>query len=144
MIHREADGTILTHAGPEIGVASTKAFTAQMVSCCICSRCISVRLRGTIDEDRPRSLAADLAQLPLKIEQFSTTMMRSKNFRENFSASRIFFISAAGSIFRSRSKELLKLKEISYIHAEGYPAGEMKHGPNRADRRKTPCGRGQH
>ena len=137
MITREAEGTILTHAGPEIGVASTKAFTAQMIALYLFALYLG-QLRGTIDEDRAKSLAADLAQLPLKIE----TLLNEDNLIEELSKEffrvQDFLYLGRGINFPVALEGALKLKEISYIHAEGYPAGEMKHGPNALIDEKLP------
>ena len=137
MIHREADGTILTHAGPEIGVASTKAFTAQMVALYLFALYLG-QLRGTIDEDRAKSLAADLAQLPLKIETVLNNDDQLDDLSKEFFRVQDFLYLGRGINFPVALEGALKLKEISYIHAEGYPAGEMKHGPNALIDEKLP------
>ena len=129
MIVREADGTILTHAGPEIGVASTKAFTGQMIALYLLGLYLG-QLRGVLSEDEARFHAQELAELPVKLEHLLNDSTASKNSRKSSSARRIFFTSVAASTFPVALEGALKLKEISYIHAEGYPAGEMKHGPN--------------
>ncbi|HEY2865895.1 MAG TPA: glutamine--fructose-6-phosphate transaminase (isomerizing) [Pyrinomonadaceae bacterium] len=137
MIHREADGTILTHAGPEIGVASTKAFTAQMVALYLFALYLG-QLRGTIDEERAKSLATDLAQLPLKIETVLNNDDVVEELSKEFFRVQDFLYLGRGINFPVALEGALKLKEISYIHAEGYPAGEMKHGPNALIDEKLP------
>src|SRR5436190_9070637 len=129
MITREADGTILTHAGPEIGVASTKAFTCQMVALYLLAIYLG-ELRGKIDEARAKKLAQDLAELPLKIEQLLNNAESIEELSKEFFRVQDFLYLGRGINFPVSLEGALKLKEISYIHAEGYPAGEMKHGPN--------------
>jgi glucosamine--fructose-6-phosphate aminotransferase (isomerizing) len=129
MITREADGTILTHAGPEIGVASTKAFTAQMTAFYLFALYLG-QVRGKIDEPRAKKLAQDLAELPLKIEQLLNDADSIEDLSREFFRVQDFLYLGRGINFPVALEGALKLKEISYIHAEGYPAGEMKHGPN--------------
>jgi len=137
MITREADGTILTHAGPEIGVASTKAFTCQMVALYLFSLYLG-QLRGKIDEPKAKKLAQDLAELPLKIEQLLNDAEKIEELSKEFFRSQDFLYLGRGINFPVALEGALKLKEISYIHAEGYPAGEMKHGPNALIDEKLP------
>ncbi|MBK7392823.1 MAG: glutamine--fructose-6-phosphate transaminase (isomerizing) [Chloracidobacterium sp.] len=137
MITREADGTILTHAGPEIGVASTKAFTAQMVALYLFAMYLG-QVRGTIDETRAKKLAQDLAELPLKIEQLLNDADSIEELSKEFFRVQDFLYLGRGINFPVALEGALKLKEISYIHAEGYPAGEMKHGPNALIDEKLP------
>jgi len=137
MITREADGTILTHAGPEIGVASTKAFTAQMIALYIFALYLG-QVRGTIDEERAKKLAQDLAELPLKIEQVLSESDEIEEMSKEFFRVQDFLYLGRGINFPVALEGALKLKEISYIHAEGYPAGEMKHGPNALIDEKLP------
>jgi len=137
MIHREADGTILTHAGPEIGVASTKAFTAQMVALYLFALYLG-QIRGNIDPGQARSLAGDLAQLPLKIESVLNNDDALEELSREFFRVQDFLYLGRGINFPVALEGALKLKEISYIHAEGYPAGEMKHGPNALIDEKLP------
>jgi len=137
MIHREADGTILTHAGPEIGVASTKAFTSQMVALYLFASYLG-QLRGTIDEPTAKRLAQDLAELPLKIEQLLNDADSIEELSKDFFRVQDFLYLGRGINFPVALEGALKLKEISYIHAEGYPAGEMKHGPNALIDEKLP------
>ncbi|MCW5948542.1 MAG: glutamine--fructose-6-phosphate transaminase (isomerizing) [Pyrinomonadaceae bacterium] len=137
MITREADGTILTHAGPEIGVASTKAFTSQMIALYLFALYLG-ELRGHIDEERAKKLAQDLAELPLKIEQLLNDADSIEELSKEFFRVQDFLYLGRGINFPVALEGALKLKEISYIHAEGYPAGEMKHGPNALIDEKLP------
>ncbi|MEP6847642.1 MAG: glutamine--fructose-6-phosphate transaminase (isomerizing), partial [Acidobacteriota bacterium] len=137
MIHREADGTILTHAGPEIGVASTKAFTSQMVALYLFALYLG-ELRGKIDEEKAKRLSQDLAELPLKIEQLLNDADSIEELSKEFFRVQDFLYLGRGINFPVALEGALKLKEISYIHAEGYPAGEMKHGPNALIDEKLP------
>jgi glutamine---fructose-6-phosphate transaminase (isomerizing) len=137
MIHREADGTILTHAGPEIGVASTKAFTSQMVALYLFALYIG-QLRGKIDEAQAKYHAQQLAELPLKIETLLSDADSIEELSKEFFRSQDFLYLGRGINFPVALEGALKLKEISYIHAEGYPAGEMKHGPNALIDEKLP------
>lgn len=129
MITREADGTILTHAGPEIGVASTKAFTAQMIALYLFALYLG-QLRGVMSEDEARGHAQELAELPVKIEHLLNDPDHIEELAKEFFRSTDFLYLGRGINFPVALEGALKLKEISYIHAEGYPAGEMKHGPN--------------
>ncbi len=137
MITREAGGTILTHAGPEIGVASTKAFTAQMTALYLFALYLG-QVRGKIDEPRAKKLAQDLAELPLKIEQLLNDADSIEDLSREFFRVQDFLYLGRGINFPVALEGALKLKEISYIHAEGYPAGEMKHGPNALIDEKLP------
>jgi glucosamine--fructose-6-phosphate aminotransferase (isomerizing) len=129
MITRESDGTILTHAGPEIGVASTKAFTAQMVALYLFGLYLG-QLRGTLNAKEARHHAQQLAELPVKIEHLLNESDEIEELSREFFRSTDFLYLGRGINFPVALEGALKLKEISYIHAEGYPAGEMKHGPN--------------
>lgn len=129
MIVREADGTILTHAGPEIGVASTKAFTGQMVALYLLGLYLG-QLRGVLSEDEARFHAQELAELPVKLEHLLNDSDYIEELAKEFFRSTDFLYLGRGINFPVALEGALKLKEISYIHAEGYPAGEMKHGPN--------------
>ncbi|MEP7037945.1 MAG: glutamine--fructose-6-phosphate transaminase (isomerizing), partial [Acidobacteriota bacterium] len=137
MITREADGTILTHAGPEIGVASTKAFTSQMIAIYLFALYLG-QLRGKIDEEQAKHHAQELAELPLKIEQLLSDADSIEELSREFFRSQDFLYLGRGINFPVALEGALKLKEISYIHAEGYPAGEMKHGPNALIDEKLP------
>jgi glutamine---fructose-6-phosphate transaminase (isomerizing) len=129
MITREADGTILTHAGPEIGVASTKAFTSQMVALYLFGLFIG-QLRGILSDDESRYHAQQLAGLPVKLERLLNESDEIEDLAKEFFRATDFLYLGRGINFPVALEGALKLKEISYIHAEGYPAGEMKHGPN--------------
>ena len=129
MIVREADGTILTHAGPEIGVASTKAFTGQMIALYLLGLYLG-QLRGALCEDEVRFHAQELTELPVKLEHLLNESDGIEELAKEFFRSTDFLYLGRGINFPIALEGALKLKEISYIHAEGYPAGEMKHGPN--------------
>jgi glucosamine--fructose-6-phosphate aminotransferase (isomerizing) len=129
MIMREADGTILTHAGPEIGVASTKAFTSQMVALYLLGLYLG-ELRGALSMEEARRHTQELAELPVKLEHLLNESDSIEELSREFFRSTDFLYLGRGINFPVALEGALKLKEISYIHAEGYPAGEMKHGPN--------------
>ena len=129
MIVREADGTILTHAGPEIGVASTKAFTGQMVALYLLGLYLG-QLRGVLSKEEARFHAQELAELPVKLEHLLNNSDTIEELSKEFFRVTDFLYLGRGINFPVALEGALKLKEISYIHAEGYPAGEMKHGPN--------------
>ena len=129
MIVREADGTILTHAGPEIGVASTKAFTGQMVALYLVGLYLG-QVRGALTKDQARFHAQELAELPVKLEHLLNNSDTIEELSKEFFRVTDFLYLGRGINFPVALEGALKLKEISYIHAEGYPAGEMKHGPN--------------
>ncbi|MBV9958640.1 MAG: glutamine--fructose-6-phosphate transaminase (isomerizing) [Acidobacteria bacterium] len=129
MITRESDGTILTHAGPEIGVASTKAFTSQMIALYLFGLYLG-QLRGALTPEEAKSHAQELAELPVKIEHLLNEADEIEELSKEFFRSTDFLYLGRGLNFPVALEGALKLKEISYIHAEGYPAGEMKHGPN--------------
>jgi glucosamine--fructose-6-phosphate aminotransferase (isomerizing) len=137
MITREADGTILTHAGPEIGVASTKAFTSQMIALYLFALYLG-QLRGKLSDDEAKKHAQELAELPLKIEHLLSDADSIEELSREFFRSQDFLYLGRGINFPVALEGALKLKEISYIHAEGYPAGEMKHGPNALIDEKLP------
>ncbi|HUE83952.1 MAG TPA: glutamine--fructose-6-phosphate transaminase (isomerizing) [Pyrinomonadaceae bacterium] len=129
MIMREADGTILTHAGPEIGVASTKAFTSQMIALYLLGLYLG-ELRGSLSAEQAREHTQQLAELPVKLEHLLNESDELEELSKEFFRSTDFLYLGRGINFPVALEGALKLKEISYIHAEGYPAGEMKHGPN--------------
>ena len=130
MLTRESNGTIYTHAGPEIGVASTKAFTGQLTALLLTALHLG-QVRGKLASAASQNLMQELTRIPHKIENDSAARRaRSRIWRGSSSATRIFSISGRGIHYPIALEGALKLKEISYIHAEGYPAGEMKHGPN--------------
>ncbi len=129
MITREATGTLLTHAGPEIGVASTKAFTSQLTALLILGMYLG-QVRGTLSAAASSKLVQEMAQIPGKLEQvLAHTDIYEGLVRDLFRAQDFLYL-GRGIHFPIALEGALKLKEISYIHAEGYPAGEMKHGPN--------------
>ncbi len=130
MIAREAHGTIYTHAGPEIGVASTKAFTAQLVALFLFALHLA-QTRETVTGDQSRALVESLSLLPGKVEEaLRTADSVCEEIAKLYSNARDFLYLGRGIHYPIALEGALKLKEISYIHAEGYPAGEMKHGPN--------------
>jgi glutamine---fructose-6-phosphate transaminase (isomerizing) len=137
MLTREADGTIFTHAGPEIGVASTKAFTSQLTALFILAMYLGQE-RCILDQDTSRCLVQDLLRVPGKLEHIlGQDTMYEELARKLFRATDFLFL-GRGIHFPIALEGALKLKEISYIHAEGYPAGEMKHGPNALIDEKLP------
>ncbi|HVO56962.1 MAG TPA: glutamine--fructose-6-phosphate transaminase (isomerizing) [Dongiaceae bacterium] len=131
MITREAAGSILTHAGPEIGVASTKAFTSQLTALLLLAIHLG-ELRGTLSPDDAKKLLQQFTQIPHKIEQVLQADQSGfyENLARQFFRCSDFLYLGRGIHYPIALEGALKLKEISYIHAEGYPAGEMKHGPN--------------
>jgi glucosamine--fructose-6-phosphate aminotransferase (isomerizing) len=130
MVAREAHGAIYTHAGPEIGVASTKAFTAQLTALFLLALKLG-QLRGKLDAAQSVALIEELSRIPVKIEEvLRQRTAQCEQLAKEFSTARDFLYLGRGIHFPIALEGALKLKEISYIHAEGYPAGEMKHGPN--------------
>ncbi len=130
MVAREAHGAIYTHAGPEIGVASTKAFTSQLTALFLLAMKLG-QLRGKLDQAQSVSLIEELSRIPAKIEEvLRGRSSQCEQLAKEFSTARDFLYLGRGIHFPIALEGALKLKEISYIHAEGYPAGEMKHGPN--------------
>jgi glutamine---fructose-6-phosphate transaminase (isomerizing) len=128
MATRETDGTIYTHAGPEIGVASTKAFTTQLIALYLLALRIG-QVRGTIAADASRAHVDALLQLPQLLEQTLKLANDVEAVAAQFHNRADFLYLGRGIHYPIALEGALKLKEISYIHAEGYPAGEMKHGP---------------
>jgi len=126
--HRIADGTILMHAGPEIGVASTKAFTASLVDLYLLG-CYLGELRGVLRDDELRRRVDDLAGLPDLVGRVLDHGDEYAQLAQAFHDREHFLYLGRGINYPVALEGALKLKEISYIHAEGYPAGEMKHGP---------------
>ena len=129
MITREASGTIYTHAGPEIGVASTKAFTGQLTALYLFALYLA-QVRETITPERARAKVQELTRIPAKLEHLLTNEEVCEDLAKEYSRSHDFLFLGRGIHYPIALEGALKLKEISYIHAEGYPAGEMKHGPN--------------
>jgi len=128
MATRETDGTIYTHAGPEIGVASTKAFTSQLVALYLLALRLG-QVRGTLSLEASKPHVDALLQLPQLLEQVLKTAPEVEEVAARFHARTDFLYLGRGINYPIALEGALKLKEISYIHAEGYPAGEMKHGP---------------
>jgi glucosamine--fructose-6-phosphate aminotransferase (isomerizing) len=128
MATRETDGTVYTHAGPEIGVASTKAFTTQIVALHLLAMYLG-QIRGTLPPDAARTHIEGLTQLPLLLEQTLKCEPITEEIAKRFYQRSDFLYLGRGINYPIALEGALKLKEISYIHAEGYPAGEMKHGP---------------
>jgi glucosamine--fructose-6-phosphate aminotransferase (isomerizing) len=127
-IPRITDAGAYTHAGPEIGVASTKAFTAQITALILMALSVGQK-RGTITSQRVRELLIELETIPNKVEETLKSNDYIKGIAERFKDSRNALYLGRGYGFPTALEGALKLKEISYIHAEGYPAAEMKHGP---------------
>jgi glutamine---fructose-6-phosphate transaminase (isomerizing) len=127
-IPRATHGGSYTHAGPEIGVASTKAFTAQVAVLTLMAIQLA-KLRGTITESRFQQLLTELEAIPAKVQEVLKTDVVVKKLAQKFQDVRNFLYLGRGVGFPVALEGALKLKEISYIHAEGYPAAEMKHGP---------------
>ena len=127
-IPRVSDSGCYTHVGPEIGVASTKAFTAQVVALTMLALCIG-REKGTMSQEQYLRIVRELGQIPDKIERVLGQNKRISDFAKTFTYAQNFIYLGRGYNFPVAMEGALKLKEISYIHAEGYPAAEMKHGP---------------
>ena len=128
MVTREADGTVYTHAGPEIGVASTKAFTSQLVALQLLALYMA-QVRGSPTPEEIRRHIEELLQMPQILEQALKAAAATERVAEKFYNRTDFLFLGRGINYPIALEGALKLKEISYIHAEGYPAGEMKHGP---------------
>jgi glutamine---fructose-6-phosphate transaminase (isomerizing) len=129
MITREAAGTIYTHAGPEIGVASTKAFTAQLTALYLFALYLA-QLRGTMNAEQAKAAVHELTLIPGKLEHLLTHDRSCEDLAKQYVRAQDFLFLGRGIHYPIALEGALKLKEVSYIHAEGYPAGEMKHGPN--------------
>jgi glutamine---fructose-6-phosphate transaminase (isomerizing) len=129
MLTREANGTIYTHAGPEIGVASTKAFTGQLTALMLTALYLA-QVRGKLTPALAQSLMQELTRVPHKIETILQRDAALEELARLFFRHTDFLYLGRGIHYPIALEGALKLKEISYIHAEGYPAGEMKHGPN--------------
>ncbi len=129
MLARESNGMIYTHAGPEIGVASTKAFTAQLTALAVFALYLG-QVRGTLPTDEARRLMQELTNIPHKIDQILKRDKVCQDLAHELFRKKNFLYLGRGIHYPIALEGALKLKEISYIHAEGYPAGEMKHGPN--------------
>jgi glutamine---fructose-6-phosphate transaminase (isomerizing) len=129
MITREAVGTVYTHAGPEIGVASTKAFTGQLTALYLFALYLA-QVRGTMTPEQAKAAVQELTHIPGKLEQILTHDEACEELAKTYVRAQDFLFLGRGIHYPIALEGALKLKEISYIHAEGYPAGEMKHGPN--------------
>ncbi|MGA7752895.1 MAG: glutamine--fructose-6-phosphate transaminase (isomerizing) [Candidatus Sulfotelmatobacter sp.] len=129
MITREAAGTIYTHAGPEIGVASTKAFTGQLTALYIFAMYLA-QVRGVMTPEQSRAAMLELTRIPGKLETVLAQDANCDDLAKRYQKVHDFLFLGRGIHYPIALEGALKLKEISYIHAEGYPAGEMKHGPN--------------
>ncbi|MBI1208448.1 MAG: glutamine--fructose-6-phosphate transaminase (isomerizing) [Azospirillum sp.] len=127
-IARESDAVLYTLAGPEIGVASTKAFTTQLTTLA-CLAIAVARARGAIDQTREAALAAALREVPARAAEVLRHDERLEALAQEVAEARDVLYLGRGSAFPLALEGALKLKEISYIHAEGYAAGELKHGP---------------
>jgi glutamine---fructose-6-phosphate transaminase (isomerizing) len=127
-IPRKSDGVLYTHAGPEISVASTKAFTTQLTALYLLAIALG-RLKGSLSKQQAKKLLADLMHLPHWIEDTLKMEGEVESLARNLTHSSDFLYLGRGINYPIALEGALKLKEISYIHAEGYPAGEMKHGP---------------
>jgi glucosamine--fructose-6-phosphate aminotransferase (isomerizing) len=129
MVTREANGTIYTHAGPEIGVASTKAFTAQLTALFLFALHLA-EVRGEVNPEEAKKLISELQRIPAKLETLLAREEDTEDLAKEYHRAQDFLFLGRGIHYPIALEGALKLKEISYIHAEGYPAGEMKHGPN--------------
>jgi glutamine---fructose-6-phosphate transaminase (isomerizing) len=129
MLTRESSGTIYTHAGPEIGVASTKAFTGQLTALLLTALYLA-QTRGKLNSAQSKQLMQELTRIPHKIEAILKRDSAIEELARQFFRHTDFLYLGRGIHYPIALEGALKLKEISYIHAEGYPAGEMKHGPN--------------
>ncbi len=129
MLTRESNGTIYTHAGPEIGVASTKAFTGQLTALLLTALYLG-QVRGKLGSAQSKLLMQELTKVPHKIGAILQRDTAIEELARQFFRHTDFLYLGRGIHYPVALEGALKLKEISYIHAEGYPAGEMKHGPN--------------
>ena len=127
-LSREATGTLYTHAGPEIGVASSKTFTATLVACYLLALWLG-RRRGTLNAEDGRKHIQGLLELPRLMEQTLEMEQAVADLARDLSRHKNFLFLGRGISYPLALEGALKLKELSYVHAEGYPAGEMKHGP---------------
>jgi glucosamine--fructose-6-phosphate aminotransferase (isomerizing) len=126
---RKVPDTVFTHAGPEISVASTKAFTTQLIACLLFALKLG-QVRGTVSPNTVKDIADSLSKLPHTIDEvLKQTSKAVQKIAKDFHNARDFLFLGRGLCFPIALEGALKLKEISYIHAEGYPAGEIKHGP---------------
>jgi glutamine---fructose-6-phosphate transaminase (isomerizing) len=128
-IAREADGVLYTHAGPEISIASTKAFTAQMAVLFLFAVYLG-GVRGKLTKEQVRRIIRELLELPAKTETVLESASELKNLADQYHQVADFLFLGRAVHYPIAMDGALKLKEVSYIHAEGYPTGETKHGPN--------------
>src|SRR5882724_2355071 len=127
-IAREADGVIYTHAGPEISIASTKAFTAQMAVLFLFALYLG-QVRGKLSKDQVRRYISELLELPKKVETVLESAPDCERLADKYHKMESFLFLGRASHYPVAMDGALKLKEVSYVHAEGYPTGEVKHGP---------------
>ncbi|MCL4511194.1 MAG: glutamine--fructose-6-phosphate transaminase (isomerizing) [Bacteroidetes bacterium] len=127
-IARDSEAGVYIHAGPEIGVASTKAFTSQLVVLNLINLLVA-RRKGNLSLEQGKEIVEEMHRLPEKIKQIFNSVDQIEKIADEFKGSRNFLYLGRGVNFPVALEGALKLKEISYIHAEGYPAAEMKHGP---------------
>ena len=127
-IAREADAVLYTHAGPEIAVASTKAFATQLIAMYLLGLHLG-RIRGTMPVELINQIEGELAGLPAKVEQIIETVEQLRALTRNFSASTSMLFLGRNVGFPTALEGALKLKELAYMHAEGFAGGELKHGP---------------
>ncbi|MGF6989429.1 glucosamine--fructose-6-phosphate aminotransferase (isomerizing) [Lachnospiraceae bacterium PF1-21] len=126
-IAREADGVMYTWAGPEIAVATTKAYSAQLIALYLLAMKMS-QVRGTIDADQLTGMIEDLKSLPTQVEMLLENKKKIQKFANRYQAAEQIFFIGRGIDYAISQEGSLKLKEISYIHSEAYAAGELKHG----------------
>jgi len=129
MTTRVADAVLYTRAGPEIGVASTKAFTTQLASLYLLALHLA-KLHKTMSDADIRKALTDPTELPQRMKKILNGAKHFEDIAKGLFRHHDFLFLARGIHFSIALEGALKLKELSYIHAEGYPAGEMKHGPN--------------
>jgi len=128
-IAREADGVLYTNAGPEVSIASTKAFTAQMAMLFLLAAYLGQE-RGSLSEEQVRHHISELLELPAKITTVLASAPQCEKLAEKFRSAQDFLFLGRAIHYPIAMDGALKLKEVSYVHAEGYPTGETKHGPN--------------
>lgn len=128
-IAREADGVLYTNAGPEISIASTKAFTAQMAVLYLFATYLG-EIRGALTHDTVKTHVRDLLDLPAKVERVLQSAENCERLANRYHSAKDFLFLGRAIHYPIAMDGALKLKEVSYIHAEGYPTGEAKHGPN--------------
>jgi glucosamine--fructose-6-phosphate aminotransferase (isomerizing) len=127
-ITREAENVVYTHAGPEIGVAATKTFTAQLIALYLLAVHLG-RRRNYLLPDEAKAIIKNLKELPGNVQQVLNQRDLIRKYAARYAANRDYYFIGRGLNYPAALEAALKLKEISYIHAEGYAAGELKHGP---------------